>query len=39
MVTDDYPDVCSRCGESIDTDGIDTNGSRYCDDAETTLHD
>ncbi len=34
----EYPDVCSGCGEDIDTDGIDTNGSRHCDDALTTPH-
>ena len=36
---DASPQTCEVCGEALDTDGFDTSGSLYCDDAQTTLHD
>jgi hypothetical protein len=33
---DDYPEVCKYCGESIDSDGVDSSGSFRCDDGDET---
>ena len=34
----DYPETCTDCGEPVDSDGIDSNGSSFCDDAERHFH-